>query len=60
MTYFADPNHIEYDEWFDENIDPRGLLDYSNENEFSDSVHEKFYRMSTLNLTIGSSDNFHQ
>ena len=60
MTYFADPNHIEYDEWFDENIDLRDLLDYSNENEFSDSVHEKFYRMSTLNLTIGSSDNFHQ
>jgi hypothetical protein len=60
MTYFADPNYIEYDEWFDENIDPRDLLDYSNENEFSDSVHEKFYRMSTLNLTIGSSDNFHQ
>ncbi len=60
MTYFADPNYIEYDEWFDENIDPRDLLDYSNENEFSDSVHEKFYSMSTLNLTIGSSDNFHQ
>ena len=60
MTYFADPNHIEYDEWFDENIDTRDLLDYSNENEFSDSVHEKFYRMSNLNLTIGSSDNFHQ
>ena len=60
MTYFADPNHIGYDEWFDENISPRDLLDYLNENEFSDSVHEKFYRMSTLNLTIGSSDNFHQ
>ena len=60
MTYFADPNHIKYDEWFDENIDPLDLLDYSNENEFSDSVHDKFYKMSTLNLTIGSSDNFHQ
>ena len=59
MTYFAEPNNIEYDEWFDENIDPRDLLDYSNEYEFSDSVHEKFYRMSTLNLTIGSSENFH-
>ena len=22
MTYFADPIHIEYDEWFDENIAP--------------------------------------
>ena len=60
MTYFADPNHIEYDDWLDENIAPLDLLDYSNENECSDSVHEKFYRMSTLNLTIGSSDNFHQ
>ena len=60
MTYFADPNHIEYDEWFDENIEPLDLMNYSNEKEFSDSVHEKFYRMSNLNLTIGSSDNYHQ
>ena len=60
MTYFAEPNNIEYDEWFDENIEPLDLMNYSNEKEFSDSVHEKFYRMSTLNLTIGSSDNFHQ
>ena len=60
MTYFADPIHIEQDEWFDENIPPCDLLDFSNENEFSDSVHEKFYKMSNLNLTIGSSDNFHQ
>ena len=60
MTYFADPNHIEYDEWFDENIEPLDLMNYSNEKEFSDSVHEKFYQISTRNLTIGSSDNFHQ
>ena len=60
MTYFADPNNIEYDAWFDENISPQDLLDYSNENEFSNSVHEKFHRMSTHNLTIGSSDNVHK
>jgi len=24
MSYFAEPNHIEYDAWFDENIDPSG------------------------------------
>ena len=59
MTYFAEPNNIQYDEWFDENIEPIDLLNYSNEKEFSDSVHEKFYRISTKNLTIGSSDNFH-
>ena len=57
MTYFAEPNYIEYDEWFDSNIDPIDLIDYSNENEFSNSVHEKFYLMSTHNLTIGSSNN---
>ena len=25
MTYYAKPNHIQYDEWFDENIDPMDL-----------------------------------
>ena len=58
MTYFADANFIEYDEWFDENIDPLDLMDYLNEKEFSDSVHRKFYQISARNLTIGSSDIF--
>ena len=57
MGYFAEPNYIEYDEWFDANIDPSDLIDYSNESVFSDSVHEKFYKMSTQNITIGSSNN---
>ena len=60
MTYFAEPNNIEYDERFDENIEPLDLINYLNEKEFSDSVHEKFYKISTRNLTIGSSDNYHQ
>ena len=60
MTYFAEPNNIEYDEWFDENIEPLDLMNYSNEKEFSDSVHEKFYKISTQNLNIGSSNNFHK
>ena len=59
MSYFAEPNHIEYDAWFDENIDPLDLFDYSDEKEFSDLVHAKFRKISTINLTIGSSDNFH-
>ena len=58
MSYFAEPDYIEYDSWFDENIDPLDLLDYLNEKEFSDSVHKKFYAISTKNLTIGSSNNF--
>ena len=55
MSYFAEPNHIEYDAWFDENVDPLDLMNYSDEKEFSDSVHFKFHKMSTRNLTIGSS-----
>ena len=57
MSYFAEPNFIEYDQWFDENIDPIDLIDYSNEKEFTNSIHSKFYKMSTKNLTIGSSNN---
>ena len=57
MTYFAKPNFIEYDEWFDNNIDPIDLVDYTNETEFTNSVHSKFYQISTRNLTIGSSNN---
>ena len=57
MSYFAEPNYIEYDEWFDANIYPIDLMDYTNETEFTNSVHEKFYQMSSRNLKIGSSNN---
>ena len=56
MSYFAKPNYIEYDEWFDANIDPIDLIDYSNEGEFTNTIHEKFYQLSSQNLTIGSSN----
>ena len=59
MSYFDEPNHIEYDAWFDKNIDPLDLIDYSDEKEFSDSVHKKFQKISIRNLTIGSSENFY-
>ena len=59
MSYFAGPNHIEYDAWFDENIDPLDLINYSDEKTFSDSVHIKFHNLSKRNLIIGSSENFH-
>ena len=58
MSYYAKSKYIEYDEWFDENIDPNDLIDYSNESEFTNSVHEKFYKLSTYNLSIGSSNYF--
>ena len=57
MSYFAEPNYIEYDKWFDENIDPIDLLEYKNEAEFTNTVHEKFYQISSRNLNIGSSNN---
>ena len=55
MTYYAKPNYIQYDEWFDNNIDPCEL-EYEKENKFTDSVHEKFYKMSKHNLIIGCSE----
>ena len=58
MSYFAAPKHIEYDAWFDQNIDPLDLIDYLDEKEFSDSVHNKFHQISTGNIIIGSSNNF--
>lgn len=57
MTYYAKPNHIEYDKWFDKNIDPLDLINYLNEKEFTNTIHEKFYKMSSKNLIIGSSNN---
>ena len=55
MTYYAKPQFIQYDEWFDKNIDPCDL-EYEKEKKFSDSVHEKFYKLSKHNLIIGGSE----
>tara|TARA_Y100001968_G_C19293286_1_gene685316 strand:+ start:454 stop:699 length:246 start_codon:yes stop_codon:yes gene_type:complete len=55
MTYYAKPNLIKYDEWFNNNIDPMDL-EYEKEKIFSNSVHEKFYKMSKHNLIIGGSE----
>ncbi len=55
MTYYAKPNYIQYDEWFDNNIDPCEL-EYEKEKKFSNSVHEEFYKMSKHNLIIGGSE----
>ena len=57
MTYYAKPKYIQYDEWFDNNIDPYEL-EYEKEKKFSSTVHEKFYKMSVDNLIIGGSETF--
>ena len=56
MTYYANPNYIKYDEWFDNDIDPLDLKYYSDEKKFIDSVHEKFYQLSNHKLLIGTSN----
>ena len=55
MTYFAEPNYIEYDLWFDSNINPVDLIDNSDEKEFSNFCNEKFKDISSLNIFIGAS-----
>ena len=55
MTYYAKLNYIQYDKLFDVNIGPCEL-EYEKEKKFSDSVHEKFYKMSNHNLIIGGSE----
>ena len=55
MTYFAEPNYIEYELWFDSNINAVDLINYSDENEFCNFTHKKFDKISSLNLVIGSS-----
>ena len=56
MTYFAKNNYIKYDEWFDENISPLDLKFYYEEKRFSNTLHEKFYLLSTSKIFIGGSE----
>ena len=58
MIFYAEPNHINYDKWFDENIDRLDLANYINDTEFTESVNNKLYKLSSNNLIIGSSNNF--
>tara|TARA_Y100000589_G_scaffold3035_1_gene2859 strand:- start:381 stop:557 length:177 start_codon:yes stop_codon:yes gene_type:complete len=58
MTYYAKTNFIEYDEWFDKNIDTLDLNYYFEEKKYINTVHEKFYSLSSKRLVIGSSDNY--
>ena len=58
MTFYAEPDHINYDKWFDENIIPLDLANYINDTEFTESVNNKLYKLSSNNLIIGSSNNF--
>ena len=55
MSYFAKPNFIVYDEWFDDDLE-KNKLDVKNKNIKSISnIHDFFYEQS--NYKIGASEN---
>ncbi len=44
MTYFAEPNYLEYELWFDSNINAVHLINYSDEKEFCNLRIKNFIR----------------
>ena len=55
MSYFAEPNFIIYDEWFDDDLE-KTKLDLQNKKiKPTSNVHEIFYELS--NHKIGASEN---
>ena len=55
MSYFAEPNFIIYDEWFDDNLE-KAKLDVKNKKiKTTENVHEFFYELS--NHKVGASEN---
>ena len=55
MSYFAKPNFIVYDEWFDDDLE-KTKLDVKNKKiKTTENVHEFFYELS--NHKIGASEN---
>ena len=47
-------NSIEFDTWFKENINSRDLENYVDESTFSNNIHEKFHKLSSNKIVIGS------
>ena len=55
MSYFAEPNSIIYDEWFDDDLE-KTKLDVENKKiKTTENLHEFFYELS--NHKIGASEN---
>jgi len=55
LSYFAKPNFIIYDEWFDENLEKTKLEVQNKKIKNISNVHEFFYELS--NHKIGASEN---
>lgn len=47
MTIISKSNFVEYETWFDKNIDPWDLENYVDKSIFSTNIHEKFYKLSS-------------
>ena len=55
MSYFAKPNFIVYDEWFNDNLIKTKLDIQSEKTKTNPNIHEFFYEQS--NYKIGASEN---
>ena len=55
MSYFAKPNFIIYDEWFDDDLEKTKLDNINTKIENISTIHEFFYKQS--NYKIGASEN---
>ena len=55
MSYFAEPNFIIYDEWFDDDLEKTKLDVKNTKLKNTENLHEFFYELS--NHKIGASEN---
>ena len=55
MSYFAKPNFIIYDEWFDDNLKKTKLYVQNEKIKTISNIHEFFYEQS--NYKVGASEN---
>ena len=55
LSYFAKPNFIIYDEWFDDNLEKNKLYVKNKKIKTFSNIHEFFYEQS--NYKVGASEN---
>jgi hypothetical protein len=55
LSYFAKPNFIIYDEWFDDNLEKTNLDEKNKKIKTISNMHEFFYEQS--NYKVGASEN---
>ena len=58
LSYFAKPNFIIYDEWFDENLEKTKLYVKNKKIKTISNIHDFFYEQS--NYKVGASENYLQ